>query len=236
MHDRLLQEKADLEKQFAGNSNFGMALSLRDSISELSAYDNHPGDIGTEVFERGKDLALNEHAERHLMDVEAALALFDKGEYGTCAECGRAIPYRRLDAVPSTAYCIEHAQDKSISQRRPIEEKIMAPPFGRTSLDELDEQNQFDGEDAWQIVSSWGNSNSPAMSEQRDVTDYNDMEVESDENDGYVEDLESFLATDLYGGQVSVIRNKAYYDYLQRKDGDPLLEPDDLEESEDRFS
>ncbi|BBP91783.1 hypothetical protein BsIDN1_54010 [Bacillus safensis] len=27
-----------------------------DSIGELSAYDNHPGDQGTELFERGKIL------------------------------------------------------------------------------------------------------------------------------------------------------------------------------------
>lgn len=226
LYQSLLDEKSRLEKLFAHSDNFGMSESLRDSVGELSTYDNHPADIGSEVFERGKDLALNELAERQLMKVEAALALFDKKEYGTCAICGSAIPFRRLEALPTAAFCIEHSTEQSVSLRRPVEEQLMSPPFGRTSLDELEEQNQFDGEDAWQIVSSWGTSNSPAMAESPNIEDYNDMTIENDENDGYVEDLESFLATDIYGEGVFVVRNKAYYHYLDSKDGDPLLEPE----------
>ncbi|MEG3068544.1 MAG: hypothetical protein RQM95_10115 [Syntrophaceticus schinkii] len=33
---------------------------LRDSINELSMYDNHPADIGTETFERSKDIGLKD--------------------------------------------------------------------------------------------------------------------------------------------------------------------------------
>lgn len=225
LHDRLLDEKSRYEQEFAENHNFGLAYSLRESVGELSTSDNHPGDIGTEVYERGKDVALNELAESQLLDIEAALALFDKGEYGTCAECGKPIPYERLQALPSAAYCIEHAREREVSLRRPVEEQIMSPPFGRTSLDELDEQNQFDGEDAWQIVSRYGTSTSPAMAEDPDHADYADMTVEADENDGYVEDYESFVATDLYGETVSIIRNKAYYNYMEGGYGVPLLEP-----------
>ena len=36
--------------------------SAQEAAGELSMYDNHPGDMGTELFEREKDMALNVHA------------------------------------------------------------------------------------------------------------------------------------------------------------------------------
>ena len=71
-----------------------------------------------------------------------------------CDTCGATISFERLQAIPTTLYCIEHVPDPHSSDRRPVEEEFLAPPFGRTSLDELPDQNQFDGEDAWQIVES----------------------------------------------------------------------------------
>lgn len=226
LRTRLLQEKKDLEKQLEGNANFGLKGSLSDSITELSTYDNHPADIGTEVFERGKDLALGENAEHHLTDVSRALSDMDAGSYGLCKICGKPIPLDRLEALPTAEFCVEHAPNQFISERRPAEERFLQPPFGRTSLDEHHDQTQFDGEDAWQIVESWGTSNSPAMAEDPQIRDYNDMAIEADENDGYVEAFESFLATDLYGRTVSVVRNKMYREYMDKREGEPLLEPD----------
>ncbi|GIP36409.1 TraR/DksA C4-type zinc finger protein [Paenibacillus sp. J2TS4] len=220
----LEQELRELEKQLSANSHYGMNSSLGDSTGELSTYDNHPADMGTEVFERGKDIALNDKAEKQLADVRDALERLNAGEYGHCVTCHAQIPYERLLAVPATLYCKEHTPETSINNRRPIEEEILNPPFGRTSLDELSEQNQFDGEDAWQIVESWGTSNTPAMAEDPEISSYDEMEVEADENDGYVEDYESFVATDLYGKHVSIIRNKAYRHYMQQGEGESLLE------------
>lgn len=225
---KLNEEKQWLEHHMKSNQHFGLGDSAREQTGELSAYDNHPADLGTEMFERSKDIALNENAERHLTDLNEALQRIENGEYGVCRTCGKPIPYERLEAIPTAAYCVEHVPDPHASDRRPIEERLLAPPFGRTSLDELPEQNQFDGEDAWQIVESWGTSNSPAMAENPNESDsYNEMEIEADENVGYVESFESFLATDLYGQQVTVVRNKAYKDYMRSGEGEGLLEPDE---------
>lgn len=226
LRNRLLQEKNALEKRMDANNNFGLTDSLLRETGELSAYDNHPADLGSEVFERGKDIALAENAEHHLTDVYRALADMESGDYGRCKACGKAIPLERLEALPTAEFCVEHAPNQTVSERRPAEEDFLAPPFGRTSLDERHDFNQFDGEDAWQIVESWGTSNSPAMAEDPQITDYNDMEIEAEENDGYVEAIESFLATDLYGEQVSVVRNKQYREYMDSKEGEPLLEPE----------
>ncbi|MNO07431.1 hypothetical protein D3C81_2296140 [compost metagenome] len=50
------------------------------------------------------------------------------------------------------------------------------------------------------------------------------MEIEADENIGYVEALESFLATDIYGRHVTVVRNKQYQEYMHNGEGEALLE------------
>ncbi|BBI34653.1 TraR/DksA C4-type zinc finger protein [Cohnella abietis] len=225
---RLLQERSDLEERVKGNGHFGLAASFRDSTGELSGIDNHPADAGTEMFERSKDLALLEKEAFRLERVDAALERMDTGEYGHCVTCGKFIPLDRLDALPTAIYCLEHEPRQEPSNNRPIEEEFLSPPFGRTSLDERDDQNGFDGEDAWQIVESWGSSNSPAMAEGNNIDSYDSMSIEADENDGFVESLESFLATDITGHNVTVVRNRAYRHYMASNEGDHLLEPDEL--------
>ena len=229
---QLLEEKLFLERRADNNEHFGLAISFAQNTGELSMFDNHPADIGTELYERAKDIALNENAEYHLLQVNEALANMEKGIYGQCITCQQPIPLERLQAIPTTQYCYQHVPDPHESERRPVEEKLLAPPFGRTSLDELSEQNQFDGEDAWQIVESWGSSNSPAFAENPNVDDYKDMYIEPDEHEGFVELYESFVATDMYGHNVTIVRSKAYRDYMNNGEGDHLLEPEQRYEQE----
>ncbi|WP_135546904.1 TraR/DksA C4-type zinc finger protein [Paenibacillus cymbidii] len=227
----LLSEKTALQNRIEQSGHFGLHDSLRESSGDLSALDNHPADSATETYERGKDVALNEQAEHALLDVEAALSRLEQGEgYGICETCGTEIPFERLLVVPATRFCVHHVPDAHVSERRPVEESFLAPPFGRTSLDERQDQNGFDGEDAWQIVESWGSSNTPAMAEDPDIDSYNNMQIEADEHDGYVEPFESFVATDLYGREFYIVRNRAYDDYMHGAEGEPLLEPNPSEE------
>ncbi|NBI29439.1 TraR/DksA C4-type zinc finger protein [Chengkuizengella marina] len=223
LYQQLLQEKNNLQEQLNENDHFGLSQSQKESTGELSSYDNHPADLATETYERGKDIALNENTEYHLEDVIRALKSIENEQYGVCITCGKNIPFERLQAVPTTQYCLKHSQGKHTSHQRPIEESFLNPPFGRTSLDEHEEQNQFDGEDAWQVVESWGTSDSPAMAEEQEIHDFNHMYVESDENE-YVEPIESFLATNLYGNHTSVIRNVEYQKYMANGEGDHELE------------
>jgi RNA polymerase-binding transcription factor DksA len=83
--------------------------SETDSISELSSLDQHQGDIGTETFEREKDFSLLEQLEAEVGDLDAALRKIDEGTYGTCEICGREIEPERLEAMPGTRTCFEHA-------------------------------------------------------------------------------------------------------------------------------
>jgi RNA polymerase-binding transcription factor DksA len=79
------------------------------SISELSSHDQHQGDIGTETFEREKDFSLLEQLEAEISDLDAALRKIDEGTYGRCEVCGKEIEAERLEAMPGTRTCREHA-------------------------------------------------------------------------------------------------------------------------------
>ncbi len=85
--------------------------SESDSVSELSSYDQHQADMGTETFEREKDLSILEQVEAERADVEHALRRLDEGTYGTCEVCGKPIPEERLEAMPAARLCLEHQSE-----------------------------------------------------------------------------------------------------------------------------
>jgi len=82
--------------------------SESESVGEITSYDQHQADMGTETFEREKDLSILEAVEAELADVEHALRRLDDGTYGTCEVCGRIIDDARLEAMPATRRCLEH--------------------------------------------------------------------------------------------------------------------------------
>ena len=87
----------------------GLGETETESISELSSFDQHQGDTGTETFEREKDFSLLEQLEAEVGDLDAALRKIDEGIYGTCEICGKEIEPARLEAMPGTRTCFEHA-------------------------------------------------------------------------------------------------------------------------------
>jgi DnaK suppressor protein len=57
-------------------------------------------------FEPDVTAALLNACEETLIDIEEAMALLDRGDYGACAECGIPIPFERLEAVPGARFCV----------------------------------------------------------------------------------------------------------------------------------
>lgn len=178
--------------------NFGMNYEFSQEVSgELSNYDNHPADSGTELFERSKDLALNEHAEKELEEINEALHAIEEGTYGICAVCGEDIPYERLAAVPTADCCVEHANEHPFSRERPIEEEVMASSF-HPKEDQNDENVAYDREDAWQEVSRYGSSDGPSDL-YGDQESFDEMYPNSDENTSGPEDIENYISADEHG-------------------------------------
>ena len=80
--------------------------SETESVAELSAYDQHPADMGSETFERTKDLSIIAQVEAELEDVDRAFRHLDNGTYGICEACGKAIEQARLEAIPTARFCV----------------------------------------------------------------------------------------------------------------------------------
>ena len=104
----------DLRSQLVDQHQTGE--TEQDSVGELSSIDQHQADLGSETFEREKDLSILESIEAELADVEHALRRLDEGTYGTCEACGRPIGSERLDAMPAARLCLD---DQAQAERQP---------------------------------------------------------------------------------------------------------------------
>lgn len=78
-----------------------------ETAGELSSFDQHPGDIGTETFEKERNVSLLEQVENELVEVEAAFQRLERDTYGICQACGRPIGDERLEAMPATRFCVD---------------------------------------------------------------------------------------------------------------------------------
>jgi RNA polymerase-binding transcription factor DksA len=111
--DRLAEEQVRLAEIRSGFDGLN-AESESESLGELTSSDQHQADVGTETFDRERDLSILEQVEAELADVEHALRRIDDGSYGTCEACGRTIADARLEAVPAARFCID---DQAVAER-----------------------------------------------------------------------------------------------------------------------
>lgn len=72
-------------------------------------FDGNFADSGQVAAEQGENKVLAESLQEQLNDVQSALAKMEDGSYGTCVKCGNPISEARLEAMPATPYCIDHA-------------------------------------------------------------------------------------------------------------------------------
>lgn len=157
---KLLQEKKEtlesLDKMKDNNPN----ESMPKYFDELSMYDNHPADLGTEMFMAEQDMNLETFEKLTLREIEDALESIENGTYGKCDICGKEINEDRLELLPHAKICINCANDKipidEMMHHRPVEEDNLNFPFGRTFKDISEEDSiEFDGEDSWQAVARY---------------------------------------------------------------------------------
>ncbi len=88
--------EGDLEEERLGTSE------------ELTSYDQHPAERGTELSDMERDLGLRDDFEERIEENQEAWKRLEEGRYGRCERCGRPIGDERLRAMPSTRYCVEH--------------------------------------------------------------------------------------------------------------------------------
>jgi YteA family regulatory protein len=136
----LLRQQEQLTKQIEQDNE-------NRETGELSLYANHPADMGTELYVRERDIALDEHSRNELAKVEAALEAMQDGTYGVCAEGGKNIPFERLQAVPTTLYSVEHTPDQKPETDRVPEDRV---------------PHSDDGIDSFSDAADYGTSETPS--------------------------------------------------------------------------
>lgn len=82
--------------------------------AELASMDQHPADMGTETFERQKDVSIRGSIQSALEDVGRAERRVGEGTYGTCEACGRPVGDARLKVRPAARFCVD---DQAAAER-----------------------------------------------------------------------------------------------------------------------
>ena len=190
---RLLKEKADMMETLFLMKKNGTLDSNAEIASEISLYDNHPGDIGDELADMAKNSALKINEDAIIAKIDSAIKAIDTGDYGVCKCCGKEILEERLQFVPYAKYCVDcqkqFNESKPVNKNdRPVEESVIGIPFFHDTADKIG----FDEEDSYQAVDSY-NRKPHSM-------DYFDGD-EDDGEEGYVEPIEK-ISNDQYRYQL----------------------------------
>lgn len=100
-----VERKAQLEtRRHELQSRIGGIVKDLDSHQETDWEELATEREGDEVLE-----GMGLEAQTELRAIDAALTRIESGTYGFCQRCGEAISEARLDVLPYTPFCKEHA-------------------------------------------------------------------------------------------------------------------------------
>jgi DnaK suppressor protein len=102
---RLEQLLAELESSAAVLQHNGSG-----DTGELTSFDQHPADSGTNLADADREEASLEVLLAQQERVREALGRLDAGTYGRCVECGKELPDERLEARPEAERCVDCQQ------------------------------------------------------------------------------------------------------------------------------
>ncbi len=102
LRDSLLAQRAELLSRMAHER--GGVVGRAEVAAEQ--YETAPSDNAQLRTERETNFAMSEHETAELADIDRALELMRKGEYGNCIDCEVKIPAPRLLATPTALRCI----------------------------------------------------------------------------------------------------------------------------------
>jgi len=97
---QLEDERASLQHQLG---------DLQKAGDKSLSFDENFADSGQVAAEQGESRLLAASLSDQFQEVERALGKFEAGTYGKCETCGEEIAEARLEAMPATRYCINHA-------------------------------------------------------------------------------------------------------------------------------
>ncbi len=180
-YNRLLEEKKNIK---ASLDHMGKApnKSMDVYYSELSGYDNHPADMGTELFMKEQEIGMKDKLKDTLRQVEESFEDMNNDRYGICRACHKEIIEERLELIPYLKTCLECSEELTppkINNQRT--ESISENYFATIKRDHA----YFDGEDTLQQVMKYNiveNDPSSSTGDNMGIMDEDDEGVESIEN------------------------------------------------------
>lgn len=97
----LLEQLRQHSELARGNQSDALDIAANDDgVKDVA--DQSVKDVSQEIEYR-----LSERESQLVADIDQALLRIDEGSYGVCARCGKDIPERRLDALPTARYDAE---------------------------------------------------------------------------------------------------------------------------------
>ena len=130
----LKQHKENIEDILDDMETLKLGDNDNNESSELSNYDNHPAEAASELYDIEQQMALKKLHEHEVSEIEKSLQKLEKGIYGICEGCNKAIDLKRLELLPQAKLCIDCAKEADSfiadikgdkKKRRPSEEQVI---------------------------------------------------------------------------------------------------------------
>ncbi|HEV2860503.1 MAG TPA: TraR/DksA family transcriptional regulator [Pyrinomonadaceae bacterium] len=106
--DKLEHYREILRKQLRQHTE--MVRDNQSDALEMAAADDgvkDVADMSVQDVSQEIEYRLSERASQTVADIDQALLRIEEGTYGVCARCGKDIPERRLEALPTARFDAE---------------------------------------------------------------------------------------------------------------------------------
>lgn len=190
LKEKLLKKVHRIDSTLDQMGKNGEAAMSEHNPKELSNYDNHPADLGSELYAAEMNMALKVHEQSIMDEVRHALNKMDKGTYGVCEKCHKDIEYERLEVRPYARYCMNcELENESDEINTPDQQygEVFDAPFGRKYLNKR-EDDEYEGLDQLNDVLKYGSADTPQ--DMGGYYDYDEFYTNEIDNQGIVEETD----------------------------------------------
>jgi YteA family regulatory protein len=201
LKEKLTNEANKTDKTIEQMRKNEEAEMSENSPNELSNYDNHPADLGSELYTVEMNLALKVHEQSKLNEVNIALKKLENGSYGKCENCKKDIDFERLDAMPYARFCMDCKMAKEATEINTPDQQydeVFDAPFGRKYLNKQ-EDDEFEGMDQLNDLMKYGSSDTPQ--DMGGYQDYEEFYTNELDNQGIVEEIDK-ISNEQYRNQL----------------------------------
>ncbi|MGO1470335.1 MAG: TraR/DksA C4-type zinc finger protein [Tissierella sp.] len=153
--NKLLKEKEE-QKKYLKEREEEKEETIDSLESELSSYDNHPADIGTEVYMMEQEKGYKEQIKETIEKINDSLESIEEGNYGICNNCNKEIKEKRLELIPYTKTCLDCSNEEKVSNEESLigKKKYESLNYESINLEPNEEKDNvsYDREDTYQDV------------------------------------------------------------------------------------